>query len=86
VARFGKKLKVEWSNSQLIPTLLLSIYSGRWAAWRAGNKGVRCPAYFVYLCYPSSLSHRIERVLGILGIVSGLGVEETGKPFLSRAG
>jgi hypothetical protein len=51
-----------------------------------GNKGVRCPAYFVYLCYPSSPSHRIERVLGILGIVSGLGVEETGKPFLSRAG
>jgi hypothetical protein len=37
VARFGKKLKVEWSNSQLIPTLLLSIYSGRWAEWRGGS-------------------------------------------------
>jgi hypothetical protein len=38
MARFGKKLKVEWSNSQLIPTLLLSIYSGRWAAWRDGKE------------------------------------------------
>ena len=51
-----------------------------------GIKGVRRPAYFVYLCYASSPSHRIERVLGILGVVPGLGFEETGKPFRSRAG
>jgi hypothetical protein len=38
MARFGEKLKVEWSNSQLIPTLLLSIYSGRWASWRGGKE------------------------------------------------
>jgi hypothetical protein len=38
MARFGEKLKVEWSNSQLIPTLLLSIYSGRWVAFRGGKE------------------------------------------------
>ena len=38
MARFGEKLKVEWPNNQLIPTLLLSIYSGRWAAWRGGKE------------------------------------------------
>ena len=46
-----------------------------------GIRGVRRPAYIVYLCYAASLSHRIERVLGILGVVPGLGFEETGKPF-----
>ncbi len=51
-----------------------------------GIKGVRRPAYFVYLCYAASLSHRIERVLGILGVVSRLGIEESGERFLSRAG
>ncbi len=51
-----------------------------------GIKGVRRPVYLVYLCYASSLSHRIERVLGILEDVLGLGFEETGKPFRSRAG
>jgi hypothetical protein len=35
MARFGKKLKVEWSNNHLLPTLLLLTCSGRWAAWRA---------------------------------------------------
>jgi hypothetical protein len=28
MARFGKKLKVEWANNQLIPTLLQPICSG----------------------------------------------------------
>ena len=51
-----------------------------------GIKGARRPAYLVYLCYASSLSHRIERILDILGVLSGLGFEETGKPFRSRAG
>ena len=38
MARFGKKLKVEWSNNQLLATLFLLICSGKWGAWRGGKK------------------------------------------------
>jgi len=61
VARFGKKLKVEWSNSQLIPTLLLSIYSGRWAAWRGRKK--KAPIEYAPATYGGIKSGRASETL-----------------------
>ncbi len=38
MARFGKKLKIEWSNNQLLATLFMLICSGKREAWRGGKK------------------------------------------------